>query len=300
MSVRSFRIIKDKVARKSVWCLTILVGMLLFFIVGGLYLKSLPILESHSLSDLLFKSLWKPRKNEFGFLPYILSTVYVTLISIIIAVPLCILCSIYLSEYANKKVKSFVTSLVDILAGIPSVIFGIWGIIMIVPFISNTVGPFFGQTDTTGYSILAGGLVLAIMVFPIVIHIMLEVLRTVPAELREASLSLGANKWETIKKVVLKKASPGIIAAIVLGFSRAFGETLAVMMVVGNTSLIPHSVFDSGYPLPALIANNYGEMMSIPMYDSALMFAALLLLTVILLFNIAARIVMIRVERNLT
>src|SRR4030095_11541433 len=255
--------------------------------------------ESHSLKDLLFTSMWKPRKNAFGFLPYIVSTVYVTLISLIIAVPLCILCSIYLSEYANKKVKSFVTSLVDILAGIPSVIFGIWGIILIVPLVADKIGPFFGVDDSTGYSILTGGIVLAIMVFPIVIHIMLEVLRTVPVELREASLSLGANKWETIKKVVLRKAAPGIAAAVVLGFSRAFGETLAVLMVVGNTAIIPKSVFDSGYPLPALIANNYGEMMSIPMYDSALMFAALLLLTVILLFNVIARIVIMRVERKM-
>jgi phosphate transport system permease protein len=297
--MRIGRVLRDRIAGKSVWIVSVFTGLLLFLIIAGLLIKSLPIMESHSLNDLLFKSLWKPRKNLFGFLPYILSTVYVTLISIIIAVPLCILCSIYLSEYANKKVKSFVTSLVDILAGIPSVIFGIWGIIMIVPFISNTLAPAFGVEDTTGYSILAGGLVLAIMVFPIVIHIMLEVLRTVPVELREASLSLGANKWETIKKVVLRRAAPGISAAIVLGFSRAFGETLAVLMVVGNTSLIPHSLFDSGYPLPALIANNYGEMMSIPMYDSALMFAALLLLTVILLFNVLARVVIMRVERKM-
>jgi phosphate transport system permease protein len=296
----SLRILKDKVAGKSVLGVTGFIGLLLFLIVGGLYLKSLPILQSHSLHDLLFTSLWKPGKGKFGFLPYILSTVYVTFISIVVAVPLCILCSIYLSEYANKRVKSFVTSLVDILAGIPSVIFGIWGIIMIVPFIADKLAPAFGEDDLTGYSILAGGIVLAIMVFPIVIHIMLEVLRTVPVELREASLSLGANKWETIKKVVLRKAAPGIVAAIVLGFSRAFGETLAVLMVVGNTALIPHSVFDSGYPLPALIANNYGEMMSIPMYDSALMFAALLLLVVILLFNIAARLIMIRVERKMS
>lgn len=297
--MRVGRVLRDRLAGKSVWIVSVFTGLLLFLIIGGLLIKSWPILESHSVSDLLFKSLWKPRKDQFGFLPYILSTVYVTLISIIIAVPLCILCSIYLSEYANKKVKSFVTSLVDILAGIPSVIFGIWGIIMIVPFISNTLAPAFGVEDTTGYSILAGGLVLAIMVFPIVIHIMLEVLRTVPVELREASLSLGANKWETIKKVVMRRAAPGITAAIVLGFSRAFGETLAVLMVVGNTALIPHSLFDSGYPLPALIANNYGEMMSIPMYDSALMFAALLLLTVILLFNVVARLVMMRVERKM-
>ncbi|MCY7411389.1 MAG: phosphate ABC transporter permease subunit PstC [Chitinophagales bacterium] len=294
------RVFKDKVAGKTVFVLSLFASTLLFFIIIGLFIKSWPILSTHSLSGLLFDSIWKPRKNLFGFLPYIISTVYITLISIIIAVPLCILCSIYLSEYASKNVKSFVTSLVDILAGIPSVIFGIWGIIMIVPFISNTLAPAFGEEDTTGYSILAGGIVLAIMVFPIVIHIMLEVLRTVPIELREASLSVGANKWETIKKVVLRKAAPGISAAIVLGFSRAFGETLAVLMVVGNTAIIPHSLFDSGYPLPALIANNYGEMMSIPLYDSALMFAALLLLSVILIFNIVARIVMMRVERQMS
>jgi len=293
------RIAKDQIAAKSVWLATVFVGLLLFLIIGGLYLKSAPLLETHSLSDLLFKSIWKPRKDQFGFLPYILSTVYVTVISLVLAVPLCILCSIYLSEYANKKVKAFVTSLVDILAGIPSVIFGIWGIILIVPFISETLAPAFGEDDTTGYSILAGGIVLAIMAFPIIIHIMLEVLRTVPKELRDASLSLGANKWETIKKVVLRKAAPGISAAVVLGFSRAFGETLAVLMVVGNTAIIPHTVFDSGYPLPALIANNYGEMMSIPMYDSALMFAALLLLTVILLFNVVARVVIMRLERKM-
>lgn len=298
--VLPLRILLDKVAGKSVLCLSVLIGSLLFLIVGGLYFKSLPILESHSFWDLISKSIWKPGKEQFGFLPYILSTVYITIISLTIAVPLCILCSVYLSEYASKRVKSFVTSLVDILAGIPSVIFGIWGIIMIVPFISGTLAPAFGQEDTTGYSILAGGLVLAIMVFPIVIHIMLEVLRTVPVELREASLSLGANKWETIKKVVLRKAAPGIIAAIVLGFSRAFGETLAVLMVVGNTALIPHSIFDAGYPLPALIANNYGEMMSIPLYDSALMFASFLLLVVILIFNVAARFFMMRVERRMS
>ncbi len=293
------RILKDRIAGKSVWLVTLFSGLILFLIIVGLYLKSAPILHSHSLSDLLFESKWKPGKNQFGFLPYILSTVYVTFISLVIAVPLCVLCAIYMSEYANKKVKGFVTSLVDILAGIPSVIFGIWGIILIVPFISNKLAPAFGHEDSTGYSILAGGLVLAVMVFPIVIHIMLEVLRTVPVELREASLSLGANKWETIKKVVLRKAAPGISAAIVLGFSRAFGETLAVLMVVGNTALIPKSLFDSGYPLPALIANNYGEMMSIPLYDSALMFAALLLLTVILVFNVIARMVIMRLEKRM-
>jgi len=125
------------------------------------------------------------------------------------------------------------------------------------------------------------------------------VFRTIPQDLRDASLSLGATKWETVKKVVLRKAFPGIIAAVVLAVSRAFGETIAVLMVCGNNAVAPHSVFDPGYPLPALIANNYGEMMSIPRYDSALMFAALLLFLIILLFNIISRVILSRLESRL-
>jgi phosphate transport system permease protein len=116
--------------------------------------------------------------------------------------------------------------------------------------------------------------------------------------MREASMALGASRWQTIKGVVLRRASPGIIAAVVLGFSRAFGETMAVMMVVGNVPQIPRSVFDAGYPLSALIANNYGEMMSIPMYDSALMAAALVLLLVVLLFTFAARLILLSAIRR--
>jgi phosphate transport system permease protein len=116
--------------------------------------------------------------------------------------------------------------------------------------------------------------------------------------MREASLSLGATKWETVRHVVLKKGLQGIIAAIVLGLSRAFGETMAVLMVVGNIPRLPRSIFDGGYPLPALIANNYGEMMSVPLYDAALMLAAGVLLLVVLFFNVLARLILVRVERR--
>jgi len=137
------------------------------------------------------------------------------------------------------------------------------------------------------------------MIFPLIVSIVSEVLRTIPQELKDASLALGATRWETIKKVTFRKALPGIIAATVLAISRAFGETIAVLMVCGNNAVVPHSVFDTGYPLPALIANNYGDMMSIPLYDSALMFAALLLFIIILLFNIISRLILARLERNL-
>jgi phosphate transport system permease protein len=138
------------------------------------------------------------------------------------------------------------------------------------------------------------------MIFPLIISILLEVFNTIPQELRDASLSLGANDWETIKKVVLKRSVPGIIAATVLAISRALGETIAVLMVCGNLPMIPHSVFDAVYPLPALIANNYGDMMSIPMYDAALMFAALILFVIILVFNAVSRLILYRLEKRNT
>jgi phosphate transport system permease protein len=167
---------------------------------------------------------------------------------------------------------------------------------MVVPFV-RAVAPLFGAT-TSGYSVLAGAIVLAIMVFPTIIHVSLEVFAAVPQSLRDASLALGATKWETVKHVVLRKGLAGIVAAVVLGLSRAFGETMAVLMVVGNVARIPRSLFDSAYPLPALIANNYGEMMSVPLYDSALMLAALVLLAVVFVFNIGARAILVRAERK--
>ena len=178
--------------------------------------------------------------------------------------------------------------LVDILAGIPSVVYGVWGVLSVVPFVSKVVAPVF-HVHTSGYSILSGALVLGVMIIPYILNILIEIFRSVPEDLIEASLALGTTRWETIKTVLLRKTFSGIISSFVLGISRAFGETIAVLMVVGNTIIIPHSVFDAGYPLPALIANNYGEMLSIPMYDSALMFSALILFLIVLLFNYGAR-----------
>jgi phosphate transport system permease protein len=284
---------------KVVKIFTILALALLFIIMIGLIWKSIPILTTYSISDLLFESEWSPRKHKFGFLPFIMSTLYVTLIATVIAIPLSLLTAVYLSEYAGKRILRFASPMLDIMSGIPSVIFGIWGILIVVPFIRDYLAVWMGIESVSGYSVLAGGIVLAIMVFPILVQLVYVVLKTVPTGLREAALSLGANKTETILKVVIKKASAGILAASILGFSRAFGETLAVLMVVGNVVQIPKSLFDSGYPIPALIANNYGEMMSIPMYDSALMFAALILLLIIVIFNISARSLLSRWEKRI-
>ena len=187
--------------------------------------------------------------------------------------------------------------MIDVLAGIPPVVYGVWGILAVVPFISDTLAPHFVEFST-GYSILAGGIVLAIMIIPLMISVFIEIFDALPGGLREASLSLGATNWQTIKKVVLRKSLPGLAAAVVLAISRAFGETIAVLMVCGNVAEVPKSVFDPGYPLPALLANNYGEMMSIPMYDAALMLSALLLFVIILVFNAISRLVLTRIEKN--
>jgi phosphate transport system permease protein len=166
----------------------------------------------------------------------------------------------------------------------------------IAPFIDEILGfvPLFHASNPTGYGLLAGGVVLAVMVFPFIITVSEEVIGAVPDSLRESSLALGATRWETIRRVVLRRAWPGMMAAVVLGFTRALGETMAVLMVVGNVPQVPRSIFDAAYPLTALIANNYGEMMSIPLYDSALMTAALLLLIIVLGFNLVSRLILIK------
>jgi len=278
--------------------LTIFSGLIVFLMAFGLYQRSRPILATKPLNELLFFSSWHPLRGEFGFFPFIMGSLWVTGVAVAIAIPLSLLTAIYLSEYAHRTIREWTKPLIDLLAGIPSVVYGVWAVLVIVPLIKDNIAPLFNRFST-GYSVLAGGVVLAIMIFPIIIHVSLEVFRSVPYEVREASLALGATKWQTVKYIVMRKALPGVVAAIVLGLSRAFGETMAVLMVAGNVAKVPSSVLDPAYPLPALIANNYGEMLSVPLYDSALLLASLVLLLVVLFFNIISRIVLTRVERRI-
>ncbi len=260
----------------------------------GLILKSKGLFHQHSLLSLLFSGTWAPSQNKFGFWPFIVSSLWVTVLAIVIAAPVCLLSAIYLSQFAPVRALKLMRPVIDILAGIPSVIYGVWGILVMVPFV-NSLGTILHK-ETTGFSILAAALVLAVMSIPYVLNMLLEVFGQIPVELQEASLSLGATKWETIKHILLRKGLSGIISAIGLGFSKALGETIAVLMVVGNVVQIPKNAFSSGYTLPSLIANNYGEMMSIPSYDAALMFGALLLFAIILVFNILFRYIIYKSE----
>jgi phosphate transport system permease protein len=296
-SISLNRVLKNKIAGGLMFTVTSASIMLVVLIGLGLYLKSVPIFESNNIWQLISNSVWKPGNGDFGFLPFIAGTLWVTALSIILALPVALLTALFLTEHSRSYIKKMVFPVLDILAGLPSVIYGVWGILIIVPFISEKLAPHFVEYST-GYTTLASGIVLSIMILPLLISLFIEIFSAVPKELREASLSLGATKWQTSKYIILRKTKPGIYAAVILAVSRAFGETIAVLMVAGNIPEIPHSLFDACYPLPALIANNYGEMLSIPLYESALMLAAFLLFIVVVFFNTSSRMILYQIEKK--
>ena len=286
--MRNYKIIKDKAVGHLMTLLTMLALLLVVAMAVGLWLKSSDIIAEHSLWDLLTESEWKPMKNHFGFLAFLVGTFYVTGVATLIALPISLLMAVLLTEYSRSVVRKYIYPLLDILASLPSVIYGVWGTLVIVPLVSDVIGPAVG-TATSGYTLLSGAVVLSVMILPMLVSLFMEIFDNVSHDLREASLSVGATRWQTTKHVVIRAGMSGIVASTVLAISRALGETIAVLMVCGNLIIIPGSLLDACYPIPALIANNYGEMLSLPLYESALMFAAFILFFVVLVFNLSAR-----------
>lgn len=307
--VSRIRLAKEWLARYSMSALTSAVCLFIVIIAVALLYRSWPLLSTYSLGELLTSQVWHPLRGQFGFASFIAGSAAVTLVALIFAVVPAILSGVYLAEYMSTRTRAVLKPMLDLLVGIPSVVYGLWGILFIVPLVRDYVGPWadrtlgraiplFSRTNPSGYGLLSAGFVLGVMVFPLIMAVTEEVMRAVPRETREAALCLGATRWEATKLIVRRQALGGVLAAVVLGFSRAFGETLAVMMLIGNTVQMPGSLFDTAYSLPALIANNYGEMMSVPLYESALMGAALMLLAVVLVFNILARSAIVRLQRH--
>jgi phosphate transport system permease protein len=298
----SSRVKADRRARRALSAITLLPVVLIMAITGALIFRAWPVLGARPLEETVLGAAWKPSEGLFGFWPFIAGTLWVTAVGMGLAIIPCVLVALYLSEYAHSATRAMAKPILDLLAAIPPVVYGVWGLLAIVPLVEHTLAPLakrwlqglpaFAVNQPTGFGILAGGIVLAVMVAPFIIAVLYEILETVPLDLRHASLAVGATRWQTIRGVVIPKVAPGMVAGIVLGGSRALGETIAVLMVVGNVVQVPTSVFDAAYPLPALIANNYGDMMSIPLYDSALLGAALVLLVVILAFNILSTLVL--------
>jgi len=216
----------------------------------------------------LVSSDWDPVNDNYGALPFIYGTLVSSLIALVIAVPLSVATAIYLTELAPRWLRQPIISLIEMLAAIPSVILGLWGIFVMVPWLRVYVLPFFGRFfgwcplfrgSTNGPCMLAGGMIIAIMIIPIITSVSREILASVPHLQREAAYALGATRWEVTRIAVLTYAKRGIFGAIVLGLGRALGETMAVTMVIGNTPQISASLFAPGYTLASVIANEFSE-----------------------------------------
>lgn len=245
----------------------------------------------------LIDSVWDPVREEYGALPFIFGTLASSLIAMLIAVPISLGVALFITQWAPGWLKNPISILIELLAAIPSVIYGLWGIFVLVPFIRteifpavyNVFGfiPLFGG-PAYGPSLLAGGLILSIMILPTITSISKEIFSTVPNEYKEAVFALGGTRWEAIWWVVLKISKSGIIGACVLGLGRALGETMAVTMLIGNRPEIPTSIFEPAYTLASVIANEFSEATS-PLYLSSLAKMGLVLLMVTLVVNSLAR-----------
>jgi phosphate transport system permease protein len=253
----------------------------------------------------LSSSRWDPIRGEFGALPYIFGTVASSLLALLIAVPVAIGVAVFLSELAVGWLRQPIGFLVELLAAIPSVVYGLWGIVVMCPWLRDHVQPrldsLLGWTPLfegppLGYGLLAGGLILAIMILPTIASVSRDVMRAVPDTQREAALALGATRWEVVRVAVLPYARSGIIGAIILGLGRALGETMAVTMVIGNRPEISWSLNAPSDTMASVIANQYSEATS-DLHLSALSEIGLVLFGVTLLLNIAARLLVWRVAR---
>jgi phosphate transport system permease protein len=291
------RHLRDFIGTKLMLSVTAIISILFFVIFFILLFRSLALFGATSLPELLFSTLWNPEKGSFGLSAILIGTILVTGLSLIIAIPISLLCAIYISEYSHEKIRRILRPFLDVLAGVPSVVYGLCAFIVIVPLTRDVLSPLFG-ISSTGLCVFSASLVLAVMVFPIIISLCVETFSAIPIELKEASLSVGATRWETVKKVIFRASTPSIISAVLLGFGRAFGETIAVNMVIGGLPKIPATLFSPAQTLASLIASAYGELMSVPLYESALMFVALLLFVVVVIFNILGVLVLKRSKRR--
>ncbi|HEY9204511.1 MAG TPA: phosphate ABC transporter permease subunit PstC [Candidatus Methanoperedens sp.] len=246
----------------------------------------------------LTDSTWDPVNEVFGALPFIFGTLVSSFLALLIAVPFSLGIAIFLSELAPEKLRTPLSFIIELLAAVPSVIIGLWGIFILAPFIRDYLAPplstYLGflplfQGPMYGPSMLTGGVILAIMIIPITSSVCREVIMTVPAHQREAALALGATGWETTRIAVLPYARSGIFGAVILGFGRAIGETMAVTMVIGNSPKISASLFSPSYTMASVIANEFVEATS-KIYISSLVEIGFLLLLISVLINIAARI----------
>ena len=296
----------DRIFAGGVGALALLVPLTLFGITALLLIEAWPSVTRYGLSFLVTTE-WDPVKLVFGAGAYIFGTMVTTTIAILLAAPIAIGAAVFLVEYAPRAVRGPLGFLIEVLAYIPSIVYGLWGFFVVVPLMRNAVEPALQSTvgqlpvvgalfagKIVGLDLLTGGVILAIMILPIILSVSREVVSAVPNAQREGMLALGATRWEMVSRAILPYARAGVVGAAVLGVARAFGETMAVTLVVGNASTaITPSLFTPGYTLASAIANQFTEADS-ELYFSAIVEIALVLLLVAVVVNAAARLLIRR------
>ena len=299
---------RANLADRAFGSVLIALGGAVFLIAGVIVLElakvSGPAVAKVGLGHFVRSSDWDAVRDAYGAAPFIYGTLVTSAIAILLALPASIGLALFLTEMVPSKVRVVVSFPISILAGIPSVVFGLWGLFVLAPILRHDVEPFLAHTlgflplfkgPAIGLGYLAAGVILAIMILPTITSIAVEVLRTVPGSLREAALALGATRWEMIRLSVLPYARAGILGATILGLGRALGETMAVTMLIGNSPTISASLFAPGYSLPAVIANEFAEASG--MQTSALAALGLILFGVTLMLNAIAR-ALVRISRR--
>ncbi len=285
--MKTYEKIIEKLILISAIVATISVALITVFI----FQSGIPVLAEYGVFEFIFGTTWSPTNGSYGILPLIIGTLSVTLGALIIGVPTGIACAIFLSEILPKKWAKAFKSAIELLAGIPSVVYGFFGLVVLVPAIRNYVLPIYQifdpEASATGFSILAGAVILAIMILPTIVSISENSITAVPREFKEASLALGANKMETIMRVLIPAAKSGILSSIILGMGRAIGETMAVLLITGNMAKIPGSMMDPVATLTGTIAMEMGY--ASPTHQQALFAVGIVLFVIIMLLNIIAQ-----------
>ncbi|TFG27020.1 phosphate ABC transporter permease subunit PstC [Candidatus Thorarchaeota archaeon] len=276
--------------------------LVIILILTFLWYESAPIFTSpEGGPGIIIGPTWDPNRNLYGIGVFIAGSLACAAIAIGLAVPLGIGGAIFLSEYCPNRLRVPLRMIVEMMAAIPSIVYGLWALLVIVPFIEKSFAPAvqnnilfswmpWFQGSTNGLSVLAGGLILTIMLLPTVVAISNDALQSVPMNLREASYALGATRSETARRIVMSAALPGIGAAVVLSLGRAVGETMAVLMVTGNSLQVPYSLFDPTYVMTSIITNQLGYAFIFPLWRSALFAVGLILLIMSIFFTITAKI----------
>lgn len=296
----------DGLYRALLWGLGGLVPLLFLAVLGRLVAAALPALERFGLRFVVGR-VWDPVAGQFGGLPFLVGTVASSILALLLAVPLALGLALFLTDLAPRWLAVPVAFCAELLAAVPSVVYGLWGLFVLVPWLREHVqAPLAASLGATvpllrgpayGVSLFSAGVLLAIMIVPYIAAVAREVLAAVPAAQREASLALGATRWETLARVVLPYALPGLFGAVMLGLGRALGETMAVTMVIGNRPDVPTSLFQPAYTLASVLANEFAEATD-DLHLAALMEIGLLLLLVTLGVNILARLLVWRVAQR--